>query len=152
MPYLGRVDMGEAILSDMGEIAESVLSELPKNFGGVSLDEYIVMPNHIHAIISINEISNAQTSSNDVPCSRGLINQTPTNWPLMTDKRQTLGKIIRHFKAKTSRLIHRRGHRLFGWQRNYYEHIVRNNHELDAIRLYIRLNPANWRMDELFEH
>ncbi len=59
-----------------------------------------------------------------------------------------LGKIIRHFKARTTKMVHDRGFDTFHWQRNYYEHVIRNEAELNAIREYILSNPANWTTDE----
>lgn len=81
------------------------------------------MPNHIHGIIIINDNG------------RDLINQIPTEnknlFPLMKNEEMNLGKIIRFYKARTSRLIHNIGIYNFLWQRNYYEHIVRNEKDLN---------------------
>jgi REP element-mobilizing transposase RayT len=86
----------------------------------------------------------------------GLINQAPTknqafkrtkNWNLMQDSKQTVGKIIRYFKAKTAKIVHDRFFPSFQWQRNYYEHTVRSPRELDSIRGYIINNPLKWALD-----
>jgi len=86
----------------------------------------------------------------------GLINQAPTrnhapakpkNWYLMRDSKQTVGKIIRYFKAKTAKIVHDRFFPSFQWQRNYYEHSVRSPRELDSIREYIINNPLKWALD-----
>jgi REP element-mobilizing transposase RayT len=66
----------------------------------------------------------------------GLINQTPT-----------LGLIIRYFKSKCTYELHKNGFNNNLWQRNYYEHIIRNEHSLFKIRQYIRDNPKNWEED-----
>lgn len=60
----------------------------------------------------------------------------------------TLGECVRTFKAISTRLIHQAGLKQFGWQRNYYEHIVRNDAELGRIRQYILDNPLHWALDE----
>ncbi len=65
----------------------------------------------------------------------------------MLDSKQTLGKIIRYFKAKTARNVHDRFFPSFQWQRNYYEHAVRSSRELDSIREYIINNPLKWALD-----
>ena len=65
----------------------------------------------------------------------------------MKNKRQSLGMIVRYFKARSSKLIHDSGINYFRWQRNYYEHVIRNNGELHAIKKYIRDNPLNWLLD-----
>jgi len=86
----------------------------------------------------------------------GLINQAPTrnhapakpkNWYLMRYSKQTVGKIIRYFKAKTAKIVHDRFFPSFQWQRNYYEHSVRSSRELDSIREYIINNPLKWALD-----
>lgn len=109
------------------------------------MDAFVVMPNHMHGIISV-----------DANSRRGLINQTPTqdtqtdgpDWILMKNKALVLGKVIRYFKARTAKMIHDTGSDMFHWQRNYYEHVIRNEAELNAIREYILSNPANWTTDE----
>ena len=88
------------------------------------------------------------------------MNQTPTknhlpaknhyktkNWILMQNSRQTVGKVIRYFKAKTAKAIHDRFFPSFHWQRNYYEHVVRSPRELKSIREYIINNPLKWALD-----
>ncbi len=138
-------------LSMIGKIARDVWMKIPETFEDVAFDEFVLMPNHIHGIIVIHNNR------------RGLINQTPTNeqhiiqpipseydteWSLMKNPNQTLGKIIRFFKAKSSKLIHDSGFHDFRWQRNYYERIARNQKELHRIRRYIANNPPQWKLDE----
>ncbi len=86
----------------------------------------------------------------------GLINRIPTknqafteakNWNLMQNSKQTVGKIIRYFKAKTSKIVHYKFFPSFQWQRNYYEHTVRSSRELNSIREYIINNPIKWALD-----
>ncbi len=88
-----------------------------------------------------------------------MINQTPTlyqtsmwnqpftDWPLMRNLRITLGKIVRHFKAKASKGIHDAGHLHFAWHRNYHDHIICDAQDLNRIRRYIQENPMNWQHD-----
>jgi len=138
-------------LSMIGKIARDVWMEIPETFEDVALDEFVFMPNHIHGIIAIHNNR------------RGLINQNPTTnkriiqpiapeqddrWTLMKNPNQTLGKIIRFFKAKSSKLIHDSGFHDFRWQRNYYERIVRNEKELNRIRKYVVGNLLQWELDE----
>jgi putative transposase len=143
---LGRIVDSEMTLSPIGETVRSNWDDMPVQFPGIGLDAFVVMPNHIHGIITIID---------DRP-RRGLINQTPTqrtptsqpDWIMMKNDALILGKIIRHFKAKTTRMIHVHESDTFHWQRNYYEHVIRNDEELNAIRQYILGNPANWATDE----
>ena len=85
---------------------------------------------------------------------RGLINQTLTRdrpltkgWILMKDPRVTLGKIIRSFKAQSARLVRRAGKTSFGWQRNYYDHIIRSDIDKFFVEQYIETNPIMWELD-----
>jgi len=66
----------------------------------------------------------------------------------MKNKKDTLGKIIRAFKAKATRLIRQNGFRDFEWQRNYYEHIIRNKEDLRNTRNYIKNNPLKWSIEK----
>jgi REP element-mobilizing transposase RayT len=129
------------------------------------------MPNHVHGIIVTannehlngNENNNGrgliyqtqnkmqthdriQTQKGSVS-NQGLINQTPTKWILMQNSKQTLGKIVRYLKARTSKLVHDGGDSHFQWQRNYYEHVIRNEEDMNRIREYIETNPARWEED-----
>jgi REP element-mobilizing transposase RayT len=65
----------------------------------------------------------------------------------MKNPKPILGKLIRHYKARTTRMIHDAGFPEFQWQRNYYEHIIRDQKDLNAIRRYIHDNPAQWYLD-----
>lgn len=87
------------------------------------MDTAVVMPNHFHGIVFLEK------------CDEGLMNQAPT-----------LGKIVRTLKAVSTRLI-RRHNPNFVWQRNYYEHIIRDEDSLNKIREYITTNPLRWKLD-----
>lgn len=105
----------------------------------VKLDDFVVMPNHFHGIILIN--------------SRGVLQYAPT-YTILRSPSQTVGAIIRGFKsAVTKRIKVILGTRdIFIWQRNYYEHVIRNEDELNRIRLYIRNNPMQWQFDRENPH
>ena len=139
----GEIVDGEMRLSPIGAIACNSWLEILNHFPTVELDEYIIMPNHIHAIVMwIDEPQNQ-------PC-RDLINQIPTNktnWILTKNPKRTLGKIIRHYKARTTTMIRRAGFPLFQWQRNYYDHIIRTEKDLNTIREYIHDNATKWYID-----
>ena len=102
----------------------------------VELDEFIIMPNHIHGIIIIE--------------SRGVMRYAPTK--KFASPEQTLGAIVRGFKSSVTKRINEMN-KTFGqkfWQRNYYEHIIRNEQDLYRIRKYIQLNPLKWELDEYY--
>jgi putative transposase len=124
-------------LLPMGEIAKKCWEDIPEQYPNVRLDEYVIMPNHLHGIIIITD------------CRRDLINQIPTkNFPLMKNPKMTLGKIIRYYKARSTKYIHDSGYPDFQWQSLFYDRIIRNDKELDNIRDYIVNNPLKWYYDE----
>jgi putative transposase len=111
-------------LNDSGRLASVVWKELPSRFPTVSLDCFVVMPNHIHGIItvgaqfiapdSVQFIAPASAPHNHVGIAQeGAMNRAPT-----------LGEIIRTYKAASTRMIRQTANLEFAWQRNYYEHVV----------------------------
>ena len=117
------------------EIVENAWCSIPNqpHAKHVYLDEWIVMPNHLHGIIVLTEPEEAEAQHS--------LDDEPKNAPLPT--------IMGNFKSLVTRRInnirHSRGGKV--WQRSYYERIVRNERELNAIRRYIRANPARWAED-----
>ncbi len=102
----------------------------------VELDAFVIMPNHVHGIVMI------------IDHGRGVLQYAPTP-PRFVSPSQTVGAIIRGFKSATAKRINRvRGtSRRPVWQRNYYEHIIRNDKGLNRIRQYIVDNPRQWHLD-----
>ncbi|MFH0975679.1 MAG: transposase [Spirochaetota bacterium] len=166
----------EMQLNEYGKIAEKYWREIQRHFPYVELKEYAVMPNHVHGIITIVdnneiEIDRRDTAQNDmalcmgvescmgvVLCRdmaicRGTACRAPT-----ADNTEQFGKpvsgsiatIIRSFKSAVTRKINEafilKNKPI--WQRNYYEHIIRNEKELNNICGYIINNPAKWEQDE----
>jgi REP element-mobilizing transposase RayT len=123
-------------LNPIGRIVDQTWRWLAARYAHVHLDQWVVMPNHLHGIIILT------------PC-RGGSRTAPT-----TTKRKPLGRLIGAFKTVSAKRINRtRGTpstRL--WQRNYYEHIIRNDDELDQIRQYIVDNPSRWALDHENPH
>jgi len=129
--------------------------DIPNHFPSVDLDAFVIMPNHLHGILMFNvgarfivpeETPVRKRSACDESGfdeSNPYIPQNP-----MLAPRTTLGKIIRSFKARATRQIRRDGKVSdFSWQRNYYEHIIRNEAKLNRIREYILCNPVHWEYD-----
>ncbi len=128
----GEVVEGEMRLNTFGEIVQAVWFDLPHHYGHVQLDAFVVMPNHVHGIIVLTAD----------PIGAGF-KPAPTG-------RYPLSEVVRAFKTFSARRInHMRGTPgVPVWQRNYYEHIIRNDRELNAIRRYIFDNPQHWYADQ----
>lgn len=124
----GEVVEGKMQLNDAGRTVQAEWLRLPERFQSIGLDEFVIIPNHLHGIISVG----APFMAPDEP---GAINHAPT-----------LGEMVRTFKAASTHAI-RRSRASFQWQRNYYEHVIRNEHELALTREYIANNPAQWALD-----
>jgi putative transposase len=135
-------------------IVEKCWLEIPEHFPNVEIDTFVVMPNHFHGIVSI--VDNCRgtatyftTGINNM--RRGEVTSpTPKGAETAPLRKCTLGQVIAYFKYQTTKLINRTcqtpGARV--WQRNYYEHVIRNETDLNDIRQYILDNPVKWDMDE----
>ncbi|MEW6536140.1 MAG: transposase [Candidatus Auribacterota bacterium] len=128
--YFGQIVNGEMHLNRYGTIAENVWIQIPQHYDGVALDEFVIMPNHIHGIIAI---STDRIESQDVRTAHygSLSNIIGAYKSLCTKK-------FRKFDADADSI----------WLRSFYDHVVRNDESLHEIREYIRLNPLKWDLDE----
>ncbi|MEK7747595.1 MAG: transposase [Nitrospirota bacterium] len=133
---LGDIMNEEMQLNDAGRIMANTWAWLATQYAYVELDAWIVMPNHLHGIIVI---------LNDD--GRGGSRTAPTTQPVT---RKPLGQLIGAFKTVSTKRINE----LSGssgipiWQRNYYEHIIRDEKSLQQIREYIINNPLQWELDQ----
>jgi REP element-mobilizing transposase RayT len=150
--YFGYISAGKKVLSESGTIAEKTWLELPDHFSSISLDEFIIMPNHIHGIIIIESQNSPQSPSsqiNQFPSPVRTLHATSlhrTKSDFMTaisPKPGSLATVIRSYKSAVSKNIHSIDPD-FSWHPRYYDHIIRSDRELDRIRKYIINNPANW--------
>jgi putative transposase len=143
---LGSIHQGEMVLNEYGNVANKFWEWLSKQYVHVSLDEFIVMPNHLHGIIVINDDCRGEVSS-PLLKTDNYIKMGGVIPPL---RKRTLGQIIGYFKYQTTKQINiiRNTPGFPIWQRNYYEHVIRNERELNAIREYIIYNPMKWDEDE----
>lgn len=145
-------------LNEYGKIADECWRSIPEHFPNVELDEYIVMPDHLHGIFFImgNDFDRTQSVgvTHDVGAThasplRNVIPQQNTLPPPRGPKPYSVGSIVGSFKSAVSKRIREiwdepRSHI---WQRNYYEHVIRDENELNRIRQYIVDNPAKWEID-----
>jgi REP-associated tyrosine transposase len=128
----GEIVDGAMQLNAIGAIVAAEWRRTPEIRPNVTVDEFVVMPNHFHALLAMES------------SGRGVLN-TPS--AQLHSPSQTLGAILRGFKASTTRYFRERHSQAPLWQRNYYEHVVRNDDELTRIREYILNNPIQWALD-----
>ena len=146
---LGEVVDDVMILNDWGIVTNQFWKEVAAHFCGVAIDAHVIMPNHVHAnivIVSDNTRRGEETSLSPATTQGGETQGGETQ-PLQP----TLGQIVAYYKYQTTKAINLlRG--MPGtkfWQRNYWEHVIRNDAEMDRIREYIETNPARWSDDQL---
>ncbi|MDP2681641.1 MAG: transposase [Deltaproteobacteria bacterium] len=132
----GDIDNGEMRLNEFGRVVENEWLKTKDIRGNVKLDYYIIMPNHFHGILVINDC-------------RGVLQYAPTASRKFRSPSQTIGAIVRGFKSAITKHINetRNNPGCPVWQRNYYEHIIRNEKSMNKIREYITKNPLNWTTD-----
>ena len=142
----GKVVDGKMALNQYGEVVEDMWLKINDIRLYVTVDEFVVMPNHVHGIIMIH----------DRPGNVEIVGAT--QWVAPTEEMSksrgpapnSLGTIIGQFKsAVTKRINHLRNSPSWPvWQRNYFEHIIRDDKALNRILEYIHYNPQRWRLDK----
>ena len=147
--WFGNIVNDEPELNDLGKIAAEYWNNIPNHFPTIELDYYVIMPNHIHGIIILNEKLNVETPHGASQGYDVLLknNETPDRASLQLP---TLGEIINQFKGSVKRWANKNNNKNFSWQPRFYDHIIRNEKSLYAIREYIRLNPLKWSSDEYY--
>ena len=131
----GDIADGEMVFNDYGKIVKEEWLKSSEIRREISLDEHIVMPNHFHGIVIIRR--------GDWPVAPTTIT---TNGP----KSGSIGSFVVGFKSAITRRINdrRKTPGVPVWQRNYYEHVIRDDDDLNRIREYIKGNPVQWAEDE----
>ena len=167
----GEVVDAEMQLNPYGRVVDTYLSRIPDHFPHVTLDAWVVMPNHVHAIITITDDHRrgeaipqspfkaedvSEFASSIIPEDESRIASplppTPPPQPHPTGAPSgSLGAIVGNFKSIATRRINRMRHTpgVDVWQRNYWEHIIRNQAAHQRIAAYIHNNPARWEEDRL---
>jgi len=141
--YFGTIENNRMKLSPIGEIVNQKWRAIPGYFDDVKIDEYIIMPNHLHGIITF--IDREHRSINERIRARLV---SPPEPPLKRNL-QKLPVIMGSLKSGVTREVNRMPEAAgFGWQKSYYDRIIRNRKELVLTREYIRNNPLKWDEDE----
>ncbi len=154
----GDIVNGAMRLNDAGHVAEKCWQAIPDHFPHATVDEFIVMPNHIHGIVFLNNhtvTNGGMVGMNgavvavgaNAGANVGAKNFSPLRHPTPRGTSKTIGSIVRGFKIGVTKWIRQNANVHDVWQRNYWEHIVRDENELHRIRQYIINNPAKWETD-----
>jgi putative transposase len=156
----GVCHFGEAVdddmqLSPIGEIVAEEWQQTGQVRLNVKLDEWVVMPNHVHGIIVIivSQLAGGTVYPVMAGRSRGMVETSRRD--VSTGGRArlqagSLGAIIGQVKSKCTKRIWTAGYTDFAWQPRFYDHIIRDEASLARIRQYIATNPARWAVDEYY--
>jgi putative transposase len=148
-PIFGSIINGEMHLSNPGRIVDETWHNLENHNSDIQLDEFVIMPNHVHGIIQLYEPQTDLCRGGSVTCpdsiDRAGLEPAPTEI-----KRTSLSEIVRQFKTFSAKRINEirgtPGNPV--WQRNYYDHIIGTEKEYENTARYIYDNPMNWENDE----
>ena len=150
----GGVENGIVRLSPFGALVETCWREIPKHFPKIVLDQFVIMPNHLHGIIFILDKPARPDVSAPGPLNVGAPLVGALSNGAGTRPAPTLGEIMGAFKSRTTNLYIegvRKGNfppfKKHIWQRSYYDRVVRNEKDLLETRRYIMDNPPKWDMD-----
>jgi len=157
----GAITDGKMRLNEIGQIVVECWERIPQHFPSVELGECVIMPNHFHGIISWGIMeARAPHLPKNINTRRGEVtspvNTNPTNrsGEVTSPARKgspALGKIVAYFKHQSTKHINQHhnkpGTRI--WQRNYYDHVIRDDPDLQRLRQYIQDNPMKWALDQL---
>ena len=122
----------EPQLTICGKIVDMVMQNIPAHLH-VTIDQYVIMPNHVHLIAVITE--------EDV---RREIRESPLQ------SRTIISKLIGYIKMNASKAIRQHYGDVTVWQRGYYDHVIRNQEDYTALAEYIQTNPLRWELDQLY--
>ncbi|MFH2096637.1 MAG: transposase [Bacteroidota bacterium] len=167
--YFGEIRNGEIILTEIGKLIEKYWYEIPNHFKNIVLDEFVIMPNHIHGILKINaqriggggdpnQCSGGGGDPNQCSGGGGDVAETPGSGVSTAEdfkecnrirkwKPGTLGVIINQFK-RICTINSRKINPDFNWQSRFNDHVIRDEISLNNIRRYIQLNPQKWNDDD----
>ena len=148
--YFGEVINERMQLTSIGQTVNKFWLEIPKHFPNVILDEYIIMPNHLHGIIFIcnDDMRRDGNGRRDVALQRLYTGQHKF-MSQISPQPLSLSTIIRSFKSICTKTINQQYLSLnFSWQSRFYDRIIRNEYELRRIRDYVYYNAAKWDTDK----
>jgi REP element-mobilizing transposase RayT len=145
----GAITDDHVELSELGRTAQEYWRQIPQHNVDVELDNHVIMPNHMHGIIILNDSSCGDVQLN-VPTenTQRFFRTRSEAMAALSPRKQSLSVIIRTFKAAVTTWARRNGFQDFAWQSRFYDHIIRNEADLDRIRTYIANNPLQWAIDE----
>jgi len=146
----GFIKNGFLCLSPQGQIATECWYDLPNHYSNCILDKFVLMPNHLHGIILLNNQYNVETRHGASPQKNTINNDSNHDGHIRRFgllKKNSISSIINHYKGAVTKLCNKKLGIKFQWQSRFYDHIIRNEKSLYKIRRYILNNPLQWEYD-----
>lgn len=172
--FFGNIQNGIMQLSEIGKLAEQYWVEIPNHFPFIELGNFVIMPNHVHGILIVNNIATPTLSSTEPVETRLIASDNNGTRSIASDNNETrliaslqenvggfsgnknpmlndnISKIIRWYKGRCS-FECRKIQPNFAWQSRFHDHIISNSKSFDAIQNYIFENPLNWKDDKFYK-
>ncbi|MCB0044280.1 MAG: hypothetical protein KDD92_02500 [Caldilineaceae bacterium] len=159
--FFGRIEGATMRLSKIGDVAARNWADIPLFSIGVRVDEFMVMPNHLHGIIvlertpadqnilGINQDSQDHVETLQCNVSTSTMDQDEfaAKMSQISPRAGSVSAIVRSYKSAVTRTVRRLGFTDFGWQARFYDSIIRHERSLQRVRAYIQANPARWDKD-----
>ncbi len=146
--YFGEIAGGEMHLSEMGTVADKCMRNIHNHFPHVDVPSYVIMPNHVHAIIVIGTTNLERPTVETQNFASLQSSQQSESSQKFGPQRRNLASVVRGYKIGVTKFSRQIGIP-FAWQARFYDHIIRNQDEMDRIVRYIGNNVAKWELDEL---
>lgn len=173
--FFGEIINGSMVLSKIGVIADLMWYEIKNHAKNIELGDFIVMPNHMHGIITLNGIDSpvetrhalslrkghhsfdpdtrnalSLPKNNDDNATQNLQPKTPAQQRFQNQGKNTLSSIVGGYKAAVTKHANRLKFD-FGWQSHFHDHVIRDEQSFQTISNYIVNNPRNWQQDKFFK-
>jgi putative transposase len=163
--FFGKIENETVILNESGKTAERFWLEIPQHFMNIRLDEYVIMPNHVHGILIIDngmeigstppvETRQCLVSTNVAhnELTKNGDNNNPGKKRFQNQGKNTISSIIGSYKSICTKTINKiQNDVFFGWQERFHDQIIRDENDLNNIREYIMYNPVKWETDEYYD-
>ncbi len=151
-PFFGQIKKNKMEYSVIGKITDNFWNKIPIHFDFVLLDEWIIMPDHIHGVIIINNNQRMVEMRHNLVETHNYaslqVREMKFSGNTFGPQSKNLGSIIRAFKIAVQTYANQ-NNITFAWQPRYYDRIIRNERELNNVRRYIRNNPRMWHNQDI---
>ncbi|MBC8172676.1 MAG: transposase [Chitinophagales bacterium] len=142
----------QMVLNEIGKIADEYLNDIPQHFSHVEMDEFIIMPNHVHCILVLDKSLvgvGVGVGTRHVVSQHHVVSQ-PTQYNQFSKPiTGSVSVIIQQYKSSVKRWCNKNGHEYFQWQSRFHDHVIRDGESYERIKNYIINNPSHWNDDSL---